>query len=1587
MRSTRARSRFAVVAVLVPVTIAGAPFVAPAFAASATVSVYSSNIGENNVVGPNAGFRNVAQGVRGSSAVFKVDTAASATLNGVEVRLSGFSTGPALVPDRDFAADDGFAVWRDVSGTDGTGSPDGVFNEIDYARGKVSTGYVYGTPSGGQIPVRIAIDGAQATATERYFVTVHPGSGAGTIENRDFKLTLPANGIRFSDSSLSPANAVETQKLTIDSKPPVAPATTSFAPVNRPAMARQAEPKKEDAYNVSPAEYNDADKTLVFLNDGNNVTEGNFLRHVGGTPAIYTLPQTAPVSAQELTIGDGTGVTATVKVANNNQVNDDVYVRAFDKIGNLTSAIRLTAGGVPGDTVDRSNDVTAPTFTAGTLDLNGARGVNASNVTAAPTRVQWSAPGTGSAAPTVSESRMVLSVGGTLTDTATSWKAGGGTTPAVITHDTTGVGGNGSQLAVQARLTDAKGNTSDVWRSTGTFLKDTVRPSLSSVAFLTDAGNDGQGGAGDKVRVTFSESMYKPGMPESGDINSHLDFPDAAVDWGFSGTGAQDPPTFTWDGDGTALTITLGSQMPPLSTNRLPNIGDKVRALATVQDEVGNTPFGDTTLSDRFIAALPPIPLVENIRTGDVGGRNLYNQGRDGQLDRLTVTFPHPIENANVKVPENLGNFTIIGSDVQKPTAVTVTSSTSFTLTFGGAMLSGETPLLQYTPTAEASLRAGGVDVPAFTRGSSDYAAPALRLLTTSDSTANGKLDTLVATYSEAVALASEPTDDNCDYNVPGYGNTGGPTDCLLLPQGTNIASQGPTPNVIHIELTEVASPDTHVTPGASTAGSYRPTDTTAQENASGTAWGTGNTDTPTHFNRVLDKAPPTVVSRTTRDLNSDGRLDAIDVVYTETLDPFSIENARYAVANRTVTSVDVLGSTGVRVNIAPIAPGRYGDTDALPTIQYTPGPNGGLADASDQRNAVRADAAPVAATDGAGPAITSACAGTASNNGACPVDTATDDKMHVFFSEAVSGVAAADFVVEQPAATNKAVTAAAVSGTDTKMVVLTLANNAIDQTKDALVRLSAANVVTDSGARGNTQTTAVTAPAAPAVKLDLICPVTSPGADPRAYCGQSTINTGAVATSGLVRFWRLATTAPTATTPDSEYSPNYPSSYPPSGTLAEGSLTLYLSGKDDFGRVAGVSPVVSDSITILRAPDIANVSIINTTTPARGTWGRSDTVVDGDNINVRATAFSNDVESWTSGGKCLAKHMSIDYRGITANGSLGAVAPFSCDLDTTSFRKSRKMTFPFVKVVGTTRYPVGTVLKQSANDPGWLIVDGPDGRLWRRQFVSVNARRSHQILDASVITVPVSVLNGYPRWVRQGYRDGSVIKASTSGYYYVFGSIKRPISAGLLNAWKIPLSQTYNVSTTELNAHSTGAGFSYGAHPLGTWIRFGDGSINQITRNRLGQVVRRGVTSSWALRTLVPGAQIYAANHYDRAVPFDATFTRGYRDGIMVKVNSTTYGVVSRTVLRTFTNATTFNTLGYNTSNAWPYSPSYLPRTPGGFTTGTPIDRYKITSVIVKVTNLAGGTATRVVLPTVGGLWGVGTLDPKPSNWDNSRQ
>lgn len=1180
----------------------------------------------------------------------------------------------------------------------------------------------------------------------------------------------------------------------------------------------------------------------------------------------------------------------------------------------------------------------------------------------------------------------------------------------------------------QARLVDAYGNAMAP-KATAPVLKDTIAPSFTRISLIDGNGN-GLPDMGEVYRVEFNDPMDTADIT-SGTVNARLTVKDPAVtacgpptapttkcvDWGQS-------PTVSWSDDARILSITLGAPCDTLSQTcskltELPETGHLVSANG-VTDKNQNSLLNPTN----FAISAPSV-LAFQARTVDSlnVGTPVYNTGRDGVLDAIDVEFTAPLNTSTIADASNEGLFEVTWAGttvVADAVAGAANDTVHLTFTLPSAARAdwstGALPVVELKSDGNGSTRlktATNSSINAFSLTAVDRAAPVPVAMTTKEAVVDGKIDQVHVKFSEAIVHAKT---NPCGYSVTGYGDanykpagfstTPSAASCPAGMPGT-IHRNEPSPvpagatasDTVSLKLAPGSVPDTHATPTvtyAATNGtpSYAVTATPegcmdmqplgntipncpvedAAENGLGSFSGT-----------AADGAGPAIIERTTADTNSDGRLDEIRVKFSETLSTPSIANALFAVSDPsyTILSLAVLSDKDLAIRLENIAP-RRGDTGVKPKLTFF----GGTTDLADPPASSPADTG-VVVTDKAGPALLGACASSPTGtNGICPVDDAANDKVTVLLSEPIEpgSVAQTDFVVEQPAGTAKTQTAAPAFEDSNKRVVLTFAQGSIDSAAEGVVRLAAASAITDAAAAGanpSTQVTNVPIHPAPSVTIDLTCPTpANPG-----YCSADKVNTGAAGTAAVSR-WRLSETARTATPPDTEYTEGIPTVYPASGVITEGVHTLYLSGKDDFGRL---TPEVSDTITVYKAPKILNVQFVNSAIRGTGTFAKTSTVMDGDTLHIGADAYGTDAAQWAAnnaptGGGCLVSHMSINLKPLTGTNNHTAVPPTKCDLRTTTEQPFRQMQFPVVKAAGTTRYPVGTVLKVTDSDPGSMIVDGPGGTLRRRQFISVNARRSWNITDASVIKVPTTLVNAIPRLTNLGYRNGAVLRA-TSGYYYVHNGTKRPVSTTQLAAWRISTARAYAPTSSELKAMPTGTRITGAAHAAGTWIKYTDGRIYQLVTNAQGATVRRQLAHGAALRTLVPSTQVYPANSSDSKVAID-TWLRGYRDGTVLKLASGGYGVIARGMLRKFANSTTFNTLGYSTSNAIAANGAAIPRVKGQAydPSATPIDRYKITTVVIKVTNKAGAFDTEVVIPSLGGIYGVGTLHPIPNGWDVTR-
>jgi hypothetical protein len=1207
-------------------------------------------------------------------------------------------------------------------------------------------------------------------------------------------------------------------------------------------------------------------------------------------------------------------------------------------------------------------------------------------------------------------------------------------------------------LRAVGRLVDATGNVAMSATSNPPALKDTVPPSFVSIS-LIDADSDGVSDPGEEFRVIFNDPIdpAKVGALDTDlkptKVGGTCSAPTTTTDCITWGNGA----TKVWSSQNRILTITLGQRSCNVSgvgpscpggfANRLPTAGDTVTASTTVADPVGN----GIANPGRAIVIGPPFVLPYTASTVDTllpSNVNVFGTNRDGILDAVDVKFTGALNTGSVTTASDAGKFKVAvpGDEVTATAAVVGGSGNtiirlSFTRTAGKDSLwnTGAKPVVKLLSGSGLQSSTSQVIAP-FELTSEDKVAPVPVSLKTQDASPaapDSHLDHVIVQYSEPIKQGVE---NPCGYRVVGYtqptysppnaSTTPGPSTCPTTPSGVGRNKPSPIPagatvsDTVSLELKPVTGFDTDVTPLVEfnatnqlppyTGPGSGPNNTNGPEcdtNASLTATSTPNCPVvdadgnalPFFTGIALDAVGPTIVTRETADTNGDGKIDEIRIGFGEAFSTPSIGAALFTISEPTFT-ISSVSATSDRILAVRVVPtdSRKGDSGVTPKVAFL----GGTTDTVDPPNASPTDAG-VVVTDKAGPAIVGACvamptATTPAKLGTCP--TGTGNKMAVLMSEtldtAAANVAAADFVVEQPLGTVKAVTAVSLAngtGADAKGVVtLTFADNALDYTQNAFVRFSGTGVVTDNVAatpkNANTQTANVIAFGAPTVSLDLTCPIAAnPG-----YCSATSINTGATGTPGVTA-WRLtdtgSSTVPPAAPTAADFTATRPSTFPPPGVvLTEGTHNLWLTGKDDFDRITDDA---TDSIVILKPPKIENVQWVNATPAKAQAWSKTDTVLDGDGISIGADMYGTDAADWATapvGGGCKAANLSADLRSLTGNSTKGAVAPNKCDLKTNTAPPFRQAQWTGITAQGTTKYPVGTVLKITANDPGSLVVDGPSGTLLRRPFISVNARRSWQITDASVIQVPIAVVNGIPKGAALAYRDGSIVKGTNTGYYYVSSNVKRPVSTATLAYFRIPTTTAYAVTPAELTAMPTLGGIGGGSfHPVGVWIKFTNGSIQQVVRNGSGTVVRRAVANAGALKTLVPASQIFPANAKDSTLPLDS-FQRGYRDGTLLRLAGGTYGVVSRSSLRRFANPATFNSLGYATGNAISANGGAMPHVAAQpYRNGTAIDRYKITTIVVKVTNGAGASASATLKPSVGGIYGVGTLDPVPVGWDTS--
>ena len=428
--------------------------------------------------------------------------------------------------------------------------------------------------------------------------------------------------------------------------------------------------------------------------------------------------------------------------------------------------------------------------------------------------------------------------------------AGGGT------RTFTGV--NASSLAdgtltINAWSTSSYGDAGATTSITRT--KDTVRPA-SSTMVTGDTG--GTTGKLDTVTVTFSETLaaYSAGtapwtlanVPSGGTLAS------VAV--------AGATATLTVAEGAGAIDTTVGSFTVALATNA-----------TGIRDPAGNL---------SIFAATAPTDGIAPVRTAMV----MKDTNGNGKVDQVTVTFSETLASSTDTAPWTLANVPSGGTLSSVSTAGAVA-----TLTIAEGAGAADTAVGSFTVALAASatgIRDAAGNQSSFAAAApTDGAKPALVTMTMLDINANGKVDRVIAVFSETLAAYTAGT---------------APWTLANVPSGGTLASVAVATTTATLTITEGAG-------AANTAvGSFTVALATS---ATGIRDAAGNLSSFA-ATAPADGAAPVRTAMVMQDVNANGKVDQVSVTFSEAL-AASTDTAPWTLANvpsgGTLSSVSTSGA------------------------------------------------------------------------------------------------------------------------------------------------------------------------------------------------------------------------------------------------------------------------------------------------------------------------------------------------------------------------------------------------------------------------------------------------------------------------------------------------------------------------------------------------------------------------------------------------------------------------------------------------------------------------------------------------------
>lgn len=310
----------------------------------------------------------------------------------------------------------------------------------------------------------------------------------------------------------------------------------------------------------------------------------------------------------------------------------------------------------------------------------------------------------------------------------------------------------------------------------------------------------------------------------------------------------------------------------------------------SIRDGAGN-PTG--SLSTR--AADGAAPVVVSARTVDRGGAQAH-------LDGVDVTFSEPIshpEDSDGSYPLSVGGYTVTGASAADGTRI------ALSVAEGPGPDGGARPPVGYARGAGAPVvdAAGNEAAERTFDGPADGIVPVLLGAATLDSDVDGLVDGVRFDFSEPVVHAAQAC-PGCSFSLEGF---------------TPLLAGGASGSGVIVDVSEREG-------GGVPNATYAPVGAGVTDPAGNPA--------PGRVLSTADAAPPVAVGADTADADADGRIDRLDVTFSEPVSAAPDDQAPFSLGAAGYTVDRVGGASGREVSIF-LDEGSAPDTGSAPAVSY----------------------------------------------------------------------------------------------------------------------------------------------------------------------------------------------------------------------------------------------------------------------------------------------------------------------------------------------------------------------------------------------------------------------------------------------------------------------------------------------------------------------------------------------------------------------------------------------------------------------------------------------------------------------------